>query len=117
MPSASAKHNDIMIDVANFRPVFVVLLMLLGASAAFSDDDGDDHNLAHRLVAEGKIRELSVIVEEVAVQVPGKMLEVEFENDDGVYKYELKILRPEGKVQEVEVDATTGAILKIEDDD
>lgn len=106
-----------MIDIGILRPVFVALLTLVGAAAALCDDDGDDHNLAHRLVAEGKIRELSAIMEEVAVQVPGKMLEVEFENDDGVYKYELKILRPEGKVQEVEVDATTGVILKIEDDD
>lgn len=106
-----------MIDIAILRPVLVALLSLAGAAFAFADDDGDDHNLAHRLVAEGKIRELSGIVEEVAAQVPGKMLEVEFENDDGVYKYELKILRPEGKVQEVEVDATTGVILKVEDDD
>lgn len=79
--------------------------------------DDDDHELARRLLSEGKIRELTEIVASVAEQVPGKMLEVEFESDEGVYKYELKILRPEGRVQEVEVDARTGVILKIEDDD
>ena len=43
--------------------------------------------------------------------------EVEFEVEDGAYVYEIKILRPDGRVQEVEADAATGKILKIEDDD
>ena len=50
-------------------------------------------------------------------QVPGKMLEVELELEKTGYVYELKLLRPDGKVQEVEVDAASGNILKIEDDD
>jgi uncharacterized membrane protein YkoI len=94
----------------------VVALAAL-ASPVRADDDAVDHNLAHRLVTEGQIRALAVIVEEVKVQVPGEMLEVEFESEKGIYKYELKILRPDGKIQEVEVDARTGAILKVEDDD
>ena len=89
----------------------------LSASPVRADDDAADHNLALRLVAEGQIRALAVIVEEVKVQVPGEMLEVEFESENGIYKYELKILRPDGKIQEVEVDARTGTILKVEDDD
>ena len=106
------------------KNVILQRLMLLSvaaltvfASPVRADDDAADHNLARRLVAEGQIRALAVIVEEVKVQVPGEMLEVEFESDKGIYKYELKILRPDGKIQEVEVDARTGAILKIEDDD
>jgi uncharacterized membrane protein YkoI len=99
-----------------------LMLMSIAALVAFAspvtaDDDAADHNLARRLVAEGQIRALAVIVDEVKAKVPGEMLEVEFESEKGVYKYELKILRPNGKVQEVEVDARTGAILKIEDDD
>lgn len=94
----------------------IAAVAVLSASAPAMADD-DDHDLARRLLSEGKIRELTEIVASVAAQVPGKMLQVEFESDDGVYKYELKILRPEGRVQEVEVDARTGAILKIEDDD
>ena len=45
------------------------------------------------------------------------MLEVELELDEAGYVYELKLLRPDGKVQEVEADAASGNILKIEDDD
>ncbi len=101
-------HRLMLLSVA----VFTLL-----ASPVRADDDAADHNLARRLVAEGQIRALAVIVEEVKVQVPGEMLEVEFESEKGIYKYELKILRPDGKIQEVEVDARTGAILKVEDDD
>lgn len=60
---------------------------------------------------------MSAIIEEVKTQVPGEMLEIEFESEKGVYKYELKILRPDGKVQEVDIDAVTGSVLKVEDDD
>lgn len=101
-------HRLVLLSLA----VFTLL-----ASPVRADDDAADHNLARRLVAEGQIRALAVIVEEVKVQVPGEMLEVEFESENGIYKYELKILRPDGKIQEVEVDARTGTILKVEDDD
>ena len=53
----------------------------------------------------------------VQAQVPGEVLEVEFEAEHGTHVYEFKILRSDGKVQEVEVDAATGKITKIEDDD
>ena len=48
---------------------------------------------------------------------PGEMIEVELDREDGAYVYELKILRSDGKIQEIEVDAATGQITKIEDDD
>lgn len=95
-------------------PIFVLILML-AATGARADDD--DHELARRLVERGEIQALPTIVEQIAVTVPGKVLEVEFESDEGVFKYELKILRPDGKVQEVEVDARDGQVLKIEDDE
>ena len=47
----------------------------------------------------------------------GKLIETELEYDDGIIKYDLKVLRPNGRVQEVELDAATGELLKIEDDD
>lgn len=97
--------------------LLAVPLLLVAAPTARADDDDVDHDVARRLVEKGDIRALSTIVEEVATSVPGKVLEVEFEHEKGLYKYELKILRPDGKVQEVEVDARSGSILKVEDDD
>ena len=44
------------------------------------------------------------------------MLKIELEQDDGVLSYEVKILTRKGRVREVELDARTGALIKIEDD-
>lgn len=98
------------------RRVFYILASLfLIAGGAWADDI--DHERALELVREGRIRPLAEVVETVQRDVPGDMLEVELELEEGAYVYELKILRPKGNVQEVEVDAATGKILTIEDDD
>src|SRR5688572_15008802 len=91
-------------------------LLCLSPSAALAGDD-IDHQEAHRLLQEGRILPLSEILKRVSQKVPGEILEVELEFDDGAYVYELKILGRNGRVQEVEVDAPSGTILKIEDDD
>lgn len=75
------------------------------------------HDDARKLVESGRIRPLDAIVGTVGKQVPGKLIETKLEQEHGQFVYELKILRPDGRVQEVEVDAAAGKILKIEDDD
>lgn len=84
------------------------------ALAATAEDVGPD--AARRLLSEGRIRPLSEILAAANAKVPGEMMAVELEQEDGGYVYDIKILRPDGHVQEVEVDATTGIILKREDD-
>jgi uncharacterized membrane protein YkoI len=91
------------------------LVIALTAGAARADDVGPE--VAKRLLSEGRIKPLSEIISGVQAKVPGEVLEVQLELDDGNYVYELKLLRPNGKVQEVEADAASGDILKIEDDD
>lgn len=86
-------------------------------SVAQADDDEIGHEAARRLVESGRILSLDTILERLKSTVPGNLIETELEYDDGRIMYDLKILRPEGRLQEVEVDAATGEILKIEDDD
>jgi uncharacterized membrane protein YkoI len=93
-----------------------VALIALGATAARADDD-DDHELARQLHQQGRILALADVMKAVQAQVPGEVLEVEFEAEHGAHVYEFKILRSDGKVQEVEADAATGKVTKIEDDD
>ena len=98
------------------RCIFTAALFtLLTGSPARADDVGPE--AAKRLLSEGRIKPLAEILDAVTRQAPGEMLEVELELDDGGYVYELKLLRPDGKVQEIEADAASGKILKIEDDD
>ena len=75
------------------------------------------HEQARRLLERGAIKPLEQILAIVLAKVPGKVLETELEYDDDGLVYDFKILRPGGRVQEVEVDAKTGRIIKIEDDD
>jgi uncharacterized membrane protein YkoI len=91
------------------------LLLALAGSGAYADDVGPE--VAKKLLSDGRIRPLSEILTAVNAKIPGQMLDVELERENGVYVYEFKLLRPDGKVQEVEADASTGNILKIEDDD
>ncbi|MFN7610909.1 MAG: PepSY domain-containing protein [bacterium] len=46
--------------------------------------------------------------------VPGEVLQVDLENEDGQDIYEIKILTQTGRVIEIEVEAATGSILKQE---
>ena len=91
------------------------LFAMLAAGLAHADDVGPE--TAKRLLSEGRIKPLSEILDAVRRQVAGEMLEVELELEKTGYVYELKLLRPDGKVQEIEADAASGNILKIEDDD
>lgn len=48
--------------------------------------------------------------------VPGDVIKVDLELEQWGIKYEVKILTPGGRVREVELNARTGALIKIEDD-
>lgn len=96
-------------------PVMAAMLILAMGSPVHGDDI--DHDAARRLTRQGVILPLAEIVARVGRRVPGEVLKVELEREHGAYVYELKILKPNGKVKEVEANAATGKILSIEDDD
>lgn len=100
----------------DLRSCLIAAALLLAPGAPTRADD-IDHDQAMRLLQEGSILPLTEIAARVKSKVPGKVLKVELETEDGVYVYKFKILRPNGLVQEVEADAATGKILKIEEDD
>lgn len=99
------------------RLSLAVALLWIAVAQAAADSDTVSHEQARRLVEAGKIRPLQEIVEMLRVKVPGQHLETELEYDDDGLVYDFKILRPGGRIQEVEVDAASGKILTIEDDD
>ena len=90
------------------------LAMCLAVPASAGDDD---HEIARKLLAEGRILPITELFKTVNIEVPGEVLEVEFEIEGKSYVYEFKVLKPDGKVVEVELDATSGKLLKVEDDD
>lgn len=104
--------------------VFATLLACVtGTSAAHGRGDDahpHDHDRARQALRRGEVRPIAEILARVARQVPGEVLEVEFERrghhgTEG-WIYEIKVLADDGRVQEVKVDAASGAILEMEDD-
>lgn len=55
---------------------------------------------------------------QIALQrIPGQVLYVDMEMENGVLVYEFFILTPQNRIYEVEVNSRTGRIIKIEEED
>lgn len=97
----------------------VVLGCLMVATLAMSlrvaqADDDDDWRSLHRQVEAGRIKPLSEILDTLARDWHGDVIDVDIEDDDGEIIYEIELLGPQGQVVEFEIDARTGDILEIE---
>ncbi len=106
-----------------FHPLAVILSGLLtcaSANAAPQHDAGHDHDRARQALSRGEVRPIAEILARVATEVPGEVVEVEFERSQGhgdeTWIYELKIIAEDGRLLEVQVDAATGRILVAEED-
>ena len=91
--------------------------LVVFAGFADADDDEHDHDKALRAVERGEIQSLDQVLAAVRASIPGDVVGVELEREHGSWIYEFKIIDPSGQLKEVEVDARTTAILKVEDDD
>jgi uncharacterized membrane protein YkoI len=98
--------------------------LVLGAAAGWaadddrrgSDDEDDDHDRAMEALRQGRVRPLAEILAEVEQDLGGQVVGVEFDDEDGIYVYEFRIVTDAGRLREVHVDATSGRIMKFEDD-
>lgn len=110
----------------NFRLIGLIAALLLVPALPLHADRDDDDDDAYRkrdqeIVWEarrsGRILPLEVILSRVMQQYPGELLKIELDDDDGYLIYEIELLTRRGIVLEMEVNAQTGRILDIEEDD
>lgn len=93
----------------------IALAAVFAAPAALADDD--DHIEARTLLQRGEILPLNHILQIVQRRVPGDVIEVQLDRSSKRgWEYEIKVLTATGRVLEVDVNAHTGEIRKIEDD-
>ncbi len=85
------------------------LLAGLLAPVAWADSD---HDRARAALVAGEVLPLDDVLQRVARQHPGHVLEVELEREDGRWVYELKLLQGDGGVLKLEVDARDGTVLR-----
>lgn len=99
---------------------FCSVLLLVGAVMAPDAAGRDDRerwrdrggDVAKRAVEQGQILPLLEILGRLKDTIPGRVIEVELEREDGRYVYEIKAITDAGEVTEYEVDAATAAVIK-----
>jgi uncharacterized membrane protein YkoI len=105
---------------------FIVTVLLAGLLAlshsplAASEDDAADTPLqqdeARQALKSGLVLPLEEILTRIRKAFPGDVIEIEFEKDDGRFIYEIEMIRPDGRLIELKVDAGTAAVIEMGDD-
>ena len=94
--------------------------LALSTSPAFAAQEGGrhgDHDDARRAVELRQALPLTRILEIAQDAVPGEIIEVELDREHDRLIYEVDILTQTGRLRQVEIDAQSGAVLEVEDED
>ena len=86
----------------------VGLALVLGTTHA----DDRDHDRARAAVEAGQVLPLRTLLGQLEREHPGQVLEVELEQSQGRWVYEIKLLQPGGRLARLELDARTGEVLR-----
>ena len=90
------------------------MLTLLLSTALIAPALADsDHDRARRARDAGQVLPLPAILERVALDYPGRVVELELEDDDDHWTYEIKLVQTDGRMLKLDVDATDARILKV----
>ncbi|MBP1807106.1 PepSY domain-containing protein [Rubellimicrobium aerolatum] len=103
----------------------VLALLLLGPATASGQEADDDPELpadgdrARAAVARGEILALSELLPRLEASFPGEVLDIDLDLDarGRIDEYEFEVLTPEGRLIEVDMDAATGQITEVSDED
>jgi uncharacterized membrane protein YkoI len=98
-------------EVSSFAHALLAAGLLVGASAQASPHD---HDQARAALEAGQIRPISEILSKASAEVPGDVVEIELEQERGRWIYELKIIAPDGRLLEVEMDASDASLIEVE---
>lgn len=95
---------------------YVLLLILAAAMAASpvaAQTQFDDHERARRMVQAGEIVPLRDVLAEMTKRFQGTMLEVELQNVDGRWLYDIRLLTPAGWIIDLFYDAKTKQLVEV----
>jgi hypothetical protein len=92
------------------RALGVVWLSLTLGLPSYASDSRD-HERARAAVQAGQVLPLGAVLERLERSYPGQVLEVELEQDEGVWIYEVKLLTPSGQLVKLKLDARSATVL------
>ena len=90
-------------------------LCMLGAFPLLRADERNhgDHAMALQALEQGRVLPLRTVLEKIERDYQGQALKVEFEQDDGRFIYEIRLLQSDGRMAKLKVDAVDGRVLDI----
>ena len=88
-----------------------VVLLCLAICASPAVAGLDDTTRARAALEQGEVLPLVNILGMVEKEVDARVIEVEFEEENGKYIYEFELITPDGRLLEAIADAVTGQIL------
>lgn len=90
-------------------PALVLAFLLCPAPAVA---DSSDQDRARAALEAGRVLPLDTLLDRLAREHPGRLLEVELEEEGGRLVYEVKLLQPDGRLLKLELDAATGEVVE-----
>lgn len=84
------------------------------ATLAFTATADVGQNAARKALRAGEIRPLTELLMQVERTCAGDLIEIELDQEDGVWTYEIKLLGPQGDVNELEYNARSFVLLEAE---
>ena len=96
------------------RRMALLLFALLVASPFANARAGNplDQDAARRALESGEILPLRTILNQVESSIRGQVLEIELEQKEGLWIYEIKILQSDGLVVKLNFDAKSGNLIR-----
>ncbi len=88
----------------------VLIFSLPAGQTSWAAGPGD-HERARQALEAGQIQPLRAILDRVEREHPGQVMEVELENEDGRWLYEVKLLQKDGMLVKLKLDARDGTLL------
>jgi uncharacterized membrane protein YkoI len=103
-------------DVVVNSPMVWLRLLLLSACigiAPVQADSRQDHEIARQALEAGEILSLRQVLTSIEREHRGEVLEVELEHEEQRWIYEVKMLRRDGGINKLIIDARDGRVLEV----
>jgi uncharacterized membrane protein YkoI len=89
----------------------VSLVVLMAVALPIHAGNSGDHDRARQALEAGEILPLKTVLEKLARDAPGQVMEVELERRGERWVYEIKLLRQGGSLGKLRIDARDGRII------
>ncbi|ADP18505.1 peptidase propeptide and ypeb domain protein [Achromobacter xylosoxidans A8] len=89
----------------------LMLALAVGPGTGVADES--DHEQARQALQAGKVLPLRSVLDIVERDYPGQVVKVEFEEDDGEFIYEIRLLQSGGRLVKLKIDARDGKVLGV----